>query len=171
MVFGNRKEPALGAASPCPFQENHLVDGKKQRKNGQPLRPKLFRPSQQEGFCKEARYHHCHPNIPHLGGQRCQRRMAPTRGQSILKKSSLGCRGTHSKGASHSLRSLHQVSLYVEAVTHNCTLGAESFAEVFVLTGSKLASVLCPGGEGLVYRWCKVAPTVPFNNQPPSKKD
>ncbi|CAK9028480.1 Potassium/sodium hyperpolarization-activated cyclic nucleotide-gated channel 3 [Durusdinium trenchii] len=34
------------------------------------------------------------------------------------------------------------VSLYVEAVMHNCTLQAESFGEVFVLTGSKLASVL-----------------------------
>ncbi|CAK9075394.1 unnamed protein product [Durusdinium trenchii] len=35
-----------------------------------------------------------------------------------------------------------EVSLYVEAVMHNCTLQAESFGEVFVLTGSKLASVL-----------------------------
>jgi len=32
--------------------------------------------------------------------------------------------------------------LYVEAVTHQCTLAAHSFAEVFVLAGTKLAAVL-----------------------------
>lgn len=35
-----------------------------------------------------------------------------------------------------------EVALYVEAVTHQCTLAAESFAEVFVLTAASLAAVL-----------------------------
>jgi len=35
-----------------------------------------------------------------------------------------------------------EVALYVEAVTHQCTLAAHSFAEVFVLAGTKLAAVL-----------------------------
>ncbi|CAJ1452717.1 unnamed protein product [Effrenium voratum] len=35
-----------------------------------------------------------------------------------------------------------EVALYVEAVMHSCTLIAESFAEVFVLSGANLAGVL-----------------------------
>ncbi|CAL1134000.1 unnamed protein product [Cladocopium goreaui] len=43
-----------------------------------------------------------------------------------------------------------EVALYVEAVTHQCTLAAESFAEVFVLTAASLAAVLWlgPGWPG-----------------------
>ena len=42
-----------------------------------------------------------------------------------------------------------QVALYVDTVMHDCTLQIESFAEVLILTGKNVSSILWLRGKGV----------------------